>query len=254
MGALITIVALSIDPFTQQVLRYYNCFQVDAHLVATLPQTNNYTNQGIMTRPLNAELDAPMAGAIYMALLSSPANENAILPSECRIGNCTFPSDNGNTLSTLGMCSHVQDISNSIRCNETNPGFWTPDWDGESLNSVGLFDPNATTPYQMLYTRKTIAKNSDFDDLVTFNILTLNIYNSCDKAHTENCTKHPFAARHSLYPCIKTYNSSITLGKIEEKLISSIPMKKTNASAITLTASENLTWSLATNKTLRNGK
>jgi hypothetical protein len=254
VGALLTIIALTIDPFSQQIVRYYTCSRVDTRLVAYIPRSNNYTNRGLMTRPLNAELDTTMAGVIYMGLLASPANENAILDFVCTTGNCTFPTDRGASITTLGMCWHVWDISDTIRRNETYPGYWIPDWDGNSQCSVGLSTPNGTEPYQMLYTRKTVAKISDFDDLITFDILTLNADDGCDMPRTENCTKHPFAARHSLYPCIQTLNSSISQAQISESLISSIPLKKTNVSAITVTDSENLTWSLATNETLRNGK
>jgi hypothetical protein len=85
LGAFITIIALAIDPFSQQIIRYYNCLQADPHAVARIPWTNNYTDHGLMARYLNAEIDAPMSGVIYMVLLGSPGND--ILPFECRTGN-----------------------------------------------------------------------------------------------------------------------------------------------------------------------
>jgi hypothetical protein len=154
------------------------------------------------------------------------------------------------------MCSFVEDVSHNISRNETYPGYCVADWDGTNATtlSVRLYVPNETTPYQMALTKNVRASNTDFDDMISWIILTLNVDANCDTEHTQSCTKYPFAARHPLYPCIKTLNSSISEGNSTETVMSSIPLKKTNSTAIILSDSENLTWSLATNETLRAGK
>jgi hypothetical protein len=123
------------------------------------------------------------------------------------------------------MCSFVEDVSHNISRNETYPGYCVADWDGTNATtlSVRLYDPNETTPYQMALTKKVRANNTDFDDMISWIILTLNVDANCDTEHTQNCTKYPFAARHPLYPCIKTLNSSISEGNLTETVMSSIP-------------------------------
>ena len=45
-GAFITILMLAIDPFAQQIIRYYDCNVPIQGQVATIPRTNFYTSSG----------------------------------------------------------------------------------------------------------------------------------------------------------------------------------------------------------------
>ncbi|KAI0515452.1 hypothetical protein F5B22DRAFT_646726 [Xylaria bambusicola] len=267
-GCLIALGTLAIGPFSQQIVQYYNCFSVSPYHLAWLPRSNNYT-AGARVYPGHSQLDPEMASAIYTGILDPPKTDaGAVKSFSCDSGNCTLPQ-----FSTLGMCHSCHEILELIHVNETFPGYWLDNWvENPSWNwwredaRVGWTNESWTThytytPYTMLSSRKTLGfdpsiSDAPFDDLITLDFLTLNVNAACDAAigEMETCPKHPWAVRCSLYPCIKTFTAKITNSKLSENLTSSIPMKKSNVSAIEVTTSENLTWSYAVNTTLRHGQ
>jgi hypothetical protein len=105
----------------------------------------------------------------------------------------------------------------------------------------------------MFWCRKTLALRPEFDDLITFDALMLNVDSDCDLDDLVNCPKHPWAVRCSIYPCSKTYTSSITDSVLNESITSTVPLWRTNASALEITTSPGLTFSLATDQILPNG-
>ncbi|KAH8816694.1 hypothetical protein F5884DRAFT_873444 [Xylogone sp. PMI_703] len=117
-GALITILAIAIDPATQQLLSYVDCNIVQGGKVAILPRTNYYKGHG-RTGGFNAEgapievtIEPSMQAVINGGLFGSPY---VVIP-DCASGNCTFAQ----TYSTVGYCSKCEDISDSIKIlNET---------------------------------------------------------------------------------------------------------------------------------------
>lgn len=115
IGAVITIVAMAVDPFTQQIVQFYSCSTEIEGELATAPFSNNYT-AGFVGRPTGTpDLDPQMLSAIYTGLLDPPVNVSTALAFECRTGNCTFPStDDGATLLSLGLESRCVDISRDV--------------------------------------------------------------------------------------------------------------------------------------------
>jgi hypothetical protein len=281
-GAFITVIGLAIDPFSQQIIQYYTCFDSLPHTIASLPRANNYTYGGMLSKPGYAELDGTMAAMMYLGTIDPPVNPSATIPFECSTGNCTFPAAQNATSSTIGICYSTIDITSYVQKNITEQydfGYWLPDlsW-GHPLDnskyaeaSVGIPDAVGTSEssitiansnYQMLYAKKGIADgpgfSPEFDALFTFDTLMLNVNSSCDVMNgdiylSEACEKHPWAVRISLYPCIKTFQSSIVNSILEETTISTTPLRKTNGSAVEITTAANLTYSLATDSILVNG-
>ncbi|KAI1131265.1 hypothetical protein F5Y10DRAFT_262447 [Nemania abortiva] len=267
-GCLIALGTLAVGPFSQQIVQYYNCFSVSSSHLAWLPRVNNYT-AGSRVSPGHSQLDPRMASAIYTGILDPPKTDaGAITSFSCDSGNCTLPQ-----FSTLGMCHSCHEILELIHANESFPGYWLDNWaENPSWNwwredaRVGWTNESSTThytytPYTMLSSRKTLGfdpsmGDAPFDDLITLDFLTFNIDATCNTTmgDTETCSKHPWAVRCSLYPCIKTFNANITNSRLSENLTSYFPMKKSNISAIEVTTSENLTWSYAVNTTLRHGQ
>ncbi|KAI1366203.1 hypothetical protein F5Y08DRAFT_337961 [Xylaria arbuscula] len=209
-----------------------------------------------------------MASAIYTGILNPPITDaSAIKSFSCDSGNCTLPQ-----FSTLGMCHSCHEILELIHPNDTFPGYWLDNWVGDPSwnwwredSRVGYTNKSVTThytytPYTMLSSRKSLGfdpslGDAPFDDLITLDLLTLNVDATCNTTmgQTETCTKHPFAVRCSLYPCIKTFSAKIINSVLSEDLTPSVPLKKSNVSAIEVTTSENLTWSYATDTTLHHG-
>ena len=252
--------------------------------MAVLPRANNYTFGGLLSKAGFAELDSTMAAMMYLGTIDPPVNPSATIPVDCLTGNCTFLAVQNATSSTIGICYSTMDITSYVQRNisqQNNLGYWLPDlsW-GHPLNDTKYAEANVGNPdaisagpaeslitiansnYQMLYTKKGLADgpgfSPGFDALFTFDTLMLNVNSSCDVTSSdihlsETCEKHPWAVRISLYPCIKTFRSSIVNSNLEETIISTTPLRKTNASAVEITTTANLTYSLATDSILVNG-
>ncbi|PVH67850.1 hypothetical protein DL98DRAFT_579065 [Cadophora sp. DSE1049] len=185
-----------------------------------------------------------MAAAMYMGTIDPPINPSSNIAFECSrywLPDLSWgmPADNSSyaeadvgqdNLSTSGPAQSLVAIANSHwkmmapkKVLENGPGF---------------------TP--------------DFDALFTFDALMLKVNSSCsvmdsDIHFTEKYEKHPWAFRASLYPCIKTYGSTITKSMPNEILVSTLPLRRTNASATEVTTTANLTYSLATDSILVDG-
>ena len=275
--------ALAIDPFSQQIIQYYTCIQPLPESTASFPRTNNYTEGGFLGKPGFAELDNMMAAAMYMGTIDPPVNPSSNIPFECSSGNCTFPAAQNATFSTLGICHSVM-VSTHIRPNITQNitvGYWLSDlsWEipADNMNyaeaDVGQDNLSTSGPakslvtvanshWKMMATKKVLENGPgftpDFDALFTFDALMLKVNSSCnvldsDIHFTKQCEKHPWAFRASLYPCVKTYKSSIVKSMPEEILVSTLPLRKNNSSAEEVTTAANLTYSLTTDNILIDG-
>jgi hypothetical protein len=203
-GALITIIALAIDPFTQQIPQYYNCLQPMSGATALIPRTNNYTAAGIHTGPIDVSLDGPMAATLYIGLLDPPTNATSSIPITCPTGNCTFPTyQDGVSYSSIAMCSSVEDISHTITGNGTSYN--------QSLPS------GAHTFESILLSTAVVGEDSN---LFTFDALMINAHcNSSTLKYCEKCPTLPWAVRCSLYPCVHTYsNVKISASTLAEQI------------------------------------
>ena len=105
-GALIILLVLVIDPFTQQVVDYYDCGVPVGGVNGTVPRTNFYlqrdTNQ---SQSMNGWIEPGMQAAIVDGVISPGRGVQA----ECPTGNCTFGD-----YSTVAYCSACQDITKEL--------------------------------------------------------------------------------------------------------------------------------------------
>lgn len=113
-GAFITVVTLAIGPFSQQVIRYYDCLQLIPGSVSSIPWTNNHTKSGGQNEAAYYVLDGPMSAALNTGFSNPPVNATASIATQCPTGNCTFPSENGASYSSLAMCHSCNDMTNSV--------------------------------------------------------------------------------------------------------------------------------------------
>ena len=105
-GALVVIASLAVDPFTQQMLGYYDCSVSLKSQHATLPRTNMFLPTEALSEQLAADILPVVQPAMYAGLFSS-----GLLPSfNCPSGNCTFPGP----YHTVGFCSQCEDISGTV--------------------------------------------------------------------------------------------------------------------------------------------
>lgn len=102
LGALITIVAISIDPFVQQLIQPADCSEIlPKDIPASVPRTNYLRQQDI-------------PGSLEPALLAGLYSFQNLTDFNCSTGNCTFQ----NTYSSLSFCSQCSDRSSEVVIDE----------------------------------------------------------------------------------------------------------------------------------------
>ncbi|KAH0424302.1 hypothetical protein CcaCcLH18_11653 [Colletotrichum camelliae] len=210
-GAILTVVAMAVDPFVQQIVQYYSCSVMADAEVGVISFSNNYTD-GIMGRPSGTPaIDSQMQSAIYVGLLDPPANVSAAVSYTCRTGNCTFTAtEDGATFMSLSLQSQCKDISDKI---------------SYSLNSTRTTD-NQT------YTYKT-ANLLDYDivlDNLTNNVMQSGVKRS-DEMKSNFLTKISFmmattVAKESMkafecefFPAVTTWGSNVTNSVLVEHVV-----------------------------------
>ena len=101
LGALIAILALTIEPFIQQVVSYpFRRVRIGDASVNCV-HSYNITGQKTGWGPPTYDIDLPMKAAINQAIFS----ESSQMAVGCSTGNCTWPR-----FLSLAICSHCQKI------------------------------------------------------------------------------------------------------------------------------------------------
>ncbi|KAF4540202.1 Zinc-binding oxidoreductase protein [Lasiodiplodia theobromae] len=230
LGAFITIFALAIDPFSQQIIKYYNCLQPVPDTAAKIPITNNFTGLGALYGDTN--LNSVIAVATYTGLFGPPANTSVSITVDCPTGNCTFPNDSGAAFSSLDVCHSCQDIS-ALLINITDP-------EDQSYYNVTLESSGAAL------------QNRNITDLVSlvgsdyYSNDTVSFYDFDAVIHRKN---DYLAISCSLYPCVTTYSAKFVNSVYTESRISSLRHDLHFENVL----DNDEPWSLAVNQTLRNG-
>ena len=218
LAAGITIIALAIDPFTQQILQYYECLIPSPDGISTVVRTNNYTASGFHTGALEQSLDGPMAAALYQGVLAPPANATASIDFQCASGNCTFPASESVSYRSLAMCTSVDDITHSLTGNGTENHYELPS---------GLATGDAT----LFVSAGSGTGNTEDAPLFSFETVMIKCKGG-GNASTAACMQtEPWAFRATLYPCIHTYGKvSISKTILGEELLSTTRLPFMNMS------------------------
>jgi hypothetical protein len=111
VGLSVIVIAVAMDPFTQQVIQYYESTAPSA--VAgntTLPRTSQYNLGGPHVGAGLSTIDHGMLGAILGGFWTPSTVSNVVPVSNCITGNCTFTEP----YSSIGMCSSCTDLSNKV--------------------------------------------------------------------------------------------------------------------------------------------
>ena len=221
---MITIVSIAIDPFFQQVIKYYECRRLLPDDVASIPRANHYTVNG--TRPSTLDepfLDNDMVVAVYLGLLKPPANSSASISSRCSTGNCTFPADQSASYQSLTMCYSCLDINATVVAGSQPGEAYLP----SDIPPDAAIDDDLT-----MAIRPTAGAPRDSNQIFTFESL-MRLDNG-----------KPWAFRCSLNACVKTYGANISESTLEEHVLETQPVlydQRTDG------------YILATNRTLRKG-
>lgn len=214
------IAALAVEPFPQQIVHYEDCLQPIPQLVASISRTNSYSTYGFEVGLDGAtSLDATMVDSLYTGLINPPANSTSLIVTECPTGNCTFPSDNGASYSSIAMCHSCEDISDQIKGNGCPTGSDNGTWYLPSGAFINVYNPSSTsrpiqdgsgfTEFDNLMMRWEGCINTATDEIATVQ--------SC----TQSRTQSPQAVRCSIFPCLKTYGANITYFHLTEVVFES---------------------------------
>ena len=194
LGALITVLALAINPFTQQVATYQ------------LEQVPSSQKSTILVRfSYSGDLIPSFKSAAYNGLFGS--GNNAVTPY-CPSGNCTWAP-----YQTLAVCSQCVDVTDVIEytlsdrrvqsCNFGDDN-WSCLWslpNGLALNDSTILNASGTLPPMML--------DNVGQSLVNFSMLGYDEKNN------------PMATECSLYWCVNTYTAIVDNTIFTERLSSS---------------------------------
>lgn len=121
IGAIVTVLAMTIDPSVQQMITIRSA-QLNLSTAASLGRAQSFLQYDVETGLPTPE----MTGAIYSGLFSGVPNSNAAAASldmnpACPTGNCTFPPFQ--SLAVCSVCKNVaSDLSRKCRAEDITPG------------------------------------------------------------------------------------------------------------------------------------
>lgn len=246
LGAVVIILSLAVDPFTQQVVRYWDCRRNNAQSQALLPRSTFYDEAGAHTSAGIWPIATVNLGYIDQGLYN-PSTQRA--PFVCPSGNCTFTEP----YSTIGYCVKCEDISQQLTIknvtiyrpsvdSETNitsdqPEYWinttAPDGSYAATGSGSGSETWFTAKYGGVGDITIIqAWHESLGDDEHFYADTLG--QGCDTAYsnaTWACSGKggSGAARCSFYPCVRTYSAKVEESKLQEELVATSYMFPANS-------------------------
>ena len=213
LGAVLILVAIAIDPFSQAVIDYAPCQRPDDTDVAQIPRTNRWN----WVNTLPNETSHWFETNFIAGLLTPPSNTSSLINVHCPSGNCTFPADqHGSSFSSLAMCYSCDDITDQVE--EQGGQYSLPPYPrtipGDSYTQ--FFTPpvmpiNHTSQEDVdsFFSFSSVMLNHPGMDPVAGCIRTNSTSGVTTGSTFENCKSEPFAFNCSLTPCIKTYKASI---------------------------------------------
>ena len=239
IGAVITITALAIDPFAQQIVRYYSCPIDDTKFNATIARTNAFQGgidsgapEGAGTFPLTTGLQSAINGGLF-----NPGTFD--IPFDCPSGNCTFGQ-----YRTLGYCSKCEDVSKNLTISVSNvtTSQQLTQPNGSVINypeSSTLVNTSLPSGLSALYYNGSLIQNTTYfvmdalgpDDAPYEMILGASRLTLWDSAYPPPLECNVTAGKDTWYcngkgaaacridPCVRTYTAAVHAGNLSETLI-----------------------------------
>ncbi|KAK0615498.1 hypothetical protein DIS24_g11758 [Lasiodiplodia hormozganensis] len=124
LGALTTIFAIAIDPFTQQLVQFEEKSTEVESFDVTIPRATRYAKgsvytvtsdnstqvNGVWFRPTSADADFAIQAAVFYGLTHSVEDSLRDAPFQCPTGNCTW-----DPFESLAVCSRCNNLSNMVQ-------------------------------------------------------------------------------------------------------------------------------------------
>lgn len=223
LGAIIIILLFILDPFAQQVVRYYDCQRVSSDKTATITRTNIYPGSKLeKIANLRYEMNE-----FYPAISNAIFAQNMVKPRySCPTGNCSFPDP----YSSVGYCNACEDVTHKLVFMEYNED--SSDKNGQSTFTNVTFEQDEGSsltlqrggiqPYETLVSSITVTTLTN--ETTKLPLLGMVLHEEFKMIrwdgdgihHDGNNTVRAFSC--SFYPCVKTYTASVSAGRLSETL------------------------------------
>lgn len=245
LAVIIMTISLGTGSFVQQAIQTQYCqFPVDsAH--ASLPISRSITTleSGVGQKsPSGSVTFSNLVAALSSALAPDDKEICSPLSVGCHTGNCTFRNSIGGVYSTLGVCSLCADTSSLITSTE-----WTPKCEPHeilcSTSTANYTLPNGMSVQSSFGSNGyTHAQETELlvstelglewaGDLASPDMKVLSQWAFANMTvltpnwlPTNSGYAEYVSAMCTLYPCLRSYTGSVTSGKLEEVLLSTIPV------------------------------
>jgi hypothetical protein len=141
LGSWVTVLAIAIDPFTQQIIRPITCHNIQSDSIARVPRANNLTGLSLQGDP--ELIEAGMASAIYVGLLG----DVKLTAVQCSTGNCTFASPLASKVNyqTLAIDAACVDVTDETKVSGNTSTWYIPRLGNETTASGEKVPIHTTT-------------------------------------------------------------------------------------------------------------
>lgn len=248
-AVIVMVASLGTGSFVQQAIQTQSCqFPVDgAH--ASLPIARNITGNRRRQGNVHDFDETRSVAAVRLALAPESEEVGSPVSVECSTGNCTYNSQIGGIYSTVAVCSMCADTSPLIRREavviyDENSGFsfGAPAWDNSWRNytlpngmsaqatfwndtlsqSTGLSVSSGSGPTEALDWAGDLV-SLEMKGLSQWALANITIIAPDWISPSSGYTDY-VAATCTLYLCLRSHKASVTAGKLEEVLVSTIPL------------------------------
>ncbi|KAF2720316.1 hypothetical protein K431DRAFT_321182 [Polychaeton citri CBS 116435] len=210
-GAILSILALALGPFAQQMATFRSHMVASADAAALVPRALNYTGYLPGRSSSNGFVPIlPMKSAVYAGLFAENNNPNAPLNVTCATGNCTYEP-----FETLAVCNSCIDMTPYLTSycadgepadgNRTTCGWQLPNSTARLNSSTDVFSMTSSFP-------------SAFGDMPYATIMRLTFIGT-EAWNVPNVTS-PWAQQCTLSACIQTISSNVVNGDLSETVTS----------------------------------
>ncbi|MCJ1439605.1 MAG: hypothetical protein MMC23_000085 [Stictis urceolatum] len=218
IGAIITVGAIALDPFSQAVIGFYDCSVQDMTLHSTIARVNTF---GYYELGASSAIGMPVS--LERAIVAGIAAPGDIsVAHSCPSGNCSFSEP----YSSVGYCSECDDVTKNIKENCPDPvnecNFTLPPDLTVGHYEDGNWDVHlaVNSPAYTLLTTES-PTDSPYMSTLEFPIEIL------ARTVGDGDNRSAVASTCRLRPCVKTYMATIDGSNITESLVSSTPFNQT---------------------------
>lgn len=240
LSVMVMIISLGTGSFVQQAIQTRSCqFPMDsAHASLPISRNINFLNTGedILTDIFNS---SKLAAALSSALAPDSEELGSPISVGCPTGDCTFQNPIGGVYSTFGVCDLCSDTSSLIIssdwtldrfiCEDVIANYTLP----SGLTAQVLRDTTCDSQVISPFAELVVISEEGLDwagDLVSPEMKALSQWAFTNVTilapnwlpTSPKLTKY-VAATCTLYPCLRSYNGSVTSGQLDEVLVNTVP-------------------------------